>query len=73
MRALLDVESEIASAEEKGLEADRAEDWRKAYCSWRKDSGRLPEEVCGQTSAERLRQWMSKVFTATARDELFAD
>ncbi|WP_420209111.1 hypothetical protein [Candidatus Electronema sp. JC] len=37
--------------------------------------GPLPEETCARVraaSAEQLRQWMSKVFTAAVPDELFA-
>ena len=93
MRALLDVESKIASAEEKGLaqglEKGRAEGIAEGIAKGMEQGmaesllllleerfGPLPEEVCAQVraaSAERLRQWMSRVFTAAALEELFAD
>ncbi len=100
MRALMDVESKIASAEEKGLEKGlaqglekglkkglakgRAEGIAKGKTEGMAESllflvqekfGPLPEEVCARVraaSAGQLRQWMSKVFTAAAPDELFS-
>jgi predicted transposase/invertase (TIGR01784 family) len=88
MRALLDVESKIASAEEKGLEQGRAEGIAEGMAKGMERGmaesllflleekfGPLPEEVCAQVraaSAEQLRQWMSRVFTAAAPEELFA-
>jgi predicted transposase/invertase (TIGR01784 family) len=88
MRALLDVESKIASAEKKGLEQGRAEGIAEGMAKGMERGmaesllflleekfGPLPEEVCAQVraaSAEQLRQWMSRVFTAAAPEELFA-
>lgn len=85
MRALLDVESKIASAEEKGRAEGIAEGMAKGMEQGMAESllllleerfGPLPEEVCAQVraaSAEQLRRWMSRVFTAAALEELFAD
>ncbi|MGR0481494.1 MAG: Rpn family recombination-promoting nuclease/putative transposase [Candidatus Electronema sp. V4] len=80
MRALLDVESKIASAEEKGLEKGlakgRAEGMAESLLFLLEEKfGPLPEELRAQVrlaSAEQLRQWMSRVFTAAAPEELFA-
>jgi predicted transposase/invertase (TIGR01784 family) len=75
MRALLDVESKIASAEEKGRAEGIAEGMAESLLLLLEERfGPLPEEVCAQVraaSAERLRRWMSKVFTAAVLEELF--
>ncbi len=96
MRALMDVESKIASADEKGmakgmeqgLEKGLAQGIAKGKTEGKTEGmaesllllleekfGPLPEELRGQVrlaSAEQLRLWMSRVFTAAALEELFA-
>jgi predicted transposase/invertase (TIGR01784 family) len=72
MRALMDVESKIASAEEKGLKQGMAE---SLLLLAEEKFGPLPEELRTRVrlaSVEQLRQWMSKVFTAAGLDELFS-
>jgi predicted transposase/invertase (TIGR01784 family) len=79
MQAMLDVESKIASAEEKGLEKGKAEGKAEGMA----DSlliilagkyGELPDwvhERVNDAGCEQLKQWMGKAMTNERLDELF--